>query len=342
MISPALVPGWEVVDPLGADGSCRRYDRVRRGAQTALLMQSVPDGAPGGAPGHGISDYVKISAWLRSLGLSAPAVYEASAAEGWLLIEDFGDLTFRRALEAGVDRARLYERAIEVLVRLGAARAPLPAGLPDYVGSHIDAGRRRIVDWFIPLHRRAMNPEGLADSYLRAWREVEGALGPACQGFLHCDFHIDNLMWLPDRDGAAQCGVLDFQGAMRGPLPYDLANLLEDVRTAIPDDLRASLMDRYCAAFDGVEADSLRLWARVLGTQFHCRVAGQFIKMALRSDKRAYLDYLPRTLALLREGLSAPVLAPVRVWFAENGIDLRAPPDVNPETARHWIRADAF
>lgn len=332
---------YEALEPVGSDGSNRKYARVRYRTSTAILMESAPDGSSGATAGHGVSDYVKTSRWLRGVGLNAPEVYEADPEKGFMLVEDFGDLTFRRAAECGAEsREALYALAADVLKALS-GHEPL-LNLPRYCESHVHKGRRRIIDWFIPVQKRVMNRDGLAEEYLEVWNAIEKDIPPAPTGFVHIDYHFENLMWLPQESGLHRCGILDFQGAMVGPLPYDPVNLLEDVRVDVPEELQKRVMNRYCTGMNRGQEESFRLWYRVLGTQFHCRIAGQFIKMALRDGKTSYLAHLPRVLNLLEKGLKMPVLAPLRHWFAENGIDLTRPPDVNPEEARRYIREDAF
>ena len=46
---------------------------------------------------------------------------------------------------------------------------------------------------------------------------------PRC--FVHRDFHSRNLLIDPNN---ANPGIIDFQGALHGPITYDLASLLRD------------------------------------------------------------------------------------------------------------------
>ena len=62
------------------------------------------------------------------------------------------------------------------------------------------------------------------------------------------DFHSPNLLWLPDRDGIARLGLLDFQDAVMGPAAYDLASLLQDARVDVPEEMEIELLGRYARA----------------------------------------------------------------------------------------------
>ena len=56
--------GWELIGAVGGDMSPRKYFRVSKNGRRAIFMDcSGPE-----APGHKLSDYVRIAEWLRSAG----------------------------------------------------------------------------------------------------------------------------------------------------------------------------------------------------------------------------------------------------------------------------------
>ena len=336
--------GWvdAQISPVGEDCAFRRYVRLRRGGETTILMEAVPDGHVIATPGHSLHDFVRIGAYLRSIGLHTPEIYEADETNGYLLLEDFGDTSFKLALAGGADKKELYGLAVDVLSHLRAHAGASGIELPDYYASHVHTGRRRMVDWYMPALCGAKNPDGLTEEYLAVWDGIEKSLPPCPRGFLHIDYHVENLMWLPHGDKLNRCGILDFQGAMTGPLPYDLANLLEDARVDVPAEIRAAMLARYCAGMHPGEKENFENWNRVLATQFHCRVAGQFIRLAVKDGKTRYLAHLPRVAGYLCEGLEHPVLSPLKSWFLKNKIDFSAAPEINPQAVARHVRSDAF
>ena len=112
--------GWADAElsSVGADCAFRRYFRLQRAQETVILMEGVPDGSEIATPGHNIHDFIRISAHLRDIGLKAPQVYEADEAEGYLLLEDFGDTSFKNVLQGGADRFEIYALATDVLSHL--------------------------------------------------------------------------------------------------------------------------------------------------------------------------------------------------------------------------------
>lgn len=297
---------WSIVELIGQDGSSRRYTRVAKKDRSAILMEASGEETPG----HSISDFLQVGEWLNSIGLKAPDIYEVG--EDFLLLEDFGDVSFKKALDQGHDPRELYGLAAEVLDFLSERGCPLK--LPDYYESHVHERHRQIIDWYVPAVRKEQNPEDLLDLYSSVWSDIEDSLPSCPQGFVHVDFHAENLMLLGEEKGIRRCGILDFQGAMVGPAPYDFGNLLEDARMDLPEDVRQEILQS--------RSDEFLAHYRVLTTQFHCRVIGQFIKMAIEDNKTQYLQYVPRVSSYIAKAIEDPVLKPLKQFFEDIKLDL--------------------
>ena len=298
--------GWDEAAhaPLTGDASARRYARLTRGDETAVLMDDPP-------PGHSVAAFVRFARLLQGMGYSTPDVLAVDEVQGFVLLEDFGDDSFS-ALLAGpaapsLERT-LYEAATDFLVDLH--RQTVPSGL-----------RRYDADWMLDDARLflASVTDEIADASMAA--EFEAAwcepLEEAAQGPLALcvrDFHAGNLMWLPTRDGLGRVGLLDFQDARLGPAAYDLVSLLQDARRDLANGLEGAMVARYLQASTGLD-ESFRTAYAVLGAQRAVRIIGVFHRLARRDGKPAYLAHLPRLWAHLHRNLAHPALAPVRAWF---------------------------
>lgn len=321
------------VESIGNDWASRHYLRIRKDdGSTAVLLESVPDHIPTPTMGHKLSAFIKIADMLYSHGIRAPKILAQDEQEGWVLLEDFGDTTVHAAMARGGDQKMLYGAATDVLI---AIRDNITlddlCDFPRYKDSYIHKGRQRIVDWYVPATRFEQNDDEVLASYLSAWTDVTAELPPPPIGFVHGDYHLGNLMLLPD----GSCGVIDFQDAMAGPLPYDLANILENIRADVPPDIYDAMLARYGGD------ETFRAWFRVMATQFHCRIIGQVIRLSVLSGKNELLQYMPRIQNYIREGLKDPVLKPMADWFADQKIDLAAQ-QFDPDKIRPFIREGAF
>jgi N-acetylmuramate 1-kinase len=316
----------------GQDWASRRYFRVRTPDHTFILMEAVPDHVPTATMGHKLSRFIAVGELLHHRGIHAPEIIAEDEHEGFVLLEDMGDTTVHAAVDHGADEKAMYAAATDVLI---AMRDKITlddlCGFPKYKDSYIRKGRQRIVDWYIPATRCAKNNDDLLAGYLQAWDDVAAALPPPPIGFVHGDYHLQNLMLLEN----GQCGVLDFQDAMAGPLPYDLVNLLETIRRDVPRDIYDAMLKRYGGD------ENFKAWFRVMGTQFHCRIIGQVLRLAIVSGKNELIQYMPRIQNYIREGLKDPVLKPLADWFGSEKVDLTAT-EFSSDKIRPFIRDDAF
>ena len=123
--------GWgdATARPIPGDASSRRYLRLSRGDQRALLMDAPrqPDGPPirDGKPysriahlAEDVRPFVAIAGYLRDAGLSAPAIIAADLDAGLLLIEDLGDGVYGAELQRGAAQRQLWSTAVDALVAL--------------------------------------------------------------------------------------------------------------------------------------------------------------------------------------------------------------------------------
>lgn len=294
--------GWAEahVGTLAGDASSRRFYRLRRGTERAVLMDD---------PGNASAAFLDVAVRLRSIGLLAPAVYRCDLADGLLLVQDLGDDTFDALLDAGAPAPPLLAAAVDVLIDLHRrfrvpARHRLPVFDPD-----------RFVDQaalFVDVCAPAADRRG----FEAAWH---AALAPALTvptSLLLRDYFAGNLIRVGDRTG-----LLDVQDAGVGPTSYDLASLLHDARRDYADTEVEAALRRYLAAFPALDETAFRRSVNILTAQRDLRIAAIFRRLAAHG-KPAYLQHLPRLRARLTRLLAdEPALAPVADWLASAGGD---------------------
>lgn len=329
--------------PVSGDWSQREFFRIEKKGKTAILIQSAPDGDPRQSPGHKLSDFVKVSEYLNSIKLSAPQIIAQDYTHGLLLVEDFGSWDFATLIKNNNEQEKdLYLIATEVLRHFYKTTEYPPIELPSFFSSHIYKGHQRVVDWYMPAVRQEKNDDSVLKDYLNVWAQIEKKLPTPKNRMLHGDFHPGNIMWLPSRKRAMQAGLIDFQGAMMGPASYDLVNLLDDARRIVPNDIRAECMSLYMNEMKVEEKESFQIWYSVLATQFHCRVIGQALRLAILEGKTKLLNFIPTLRYHLVRDLSNPYTKPLKDWFDSKGIDFNEDSVIDIDKIKHFIRPDAF
>ena len=301
------------LSPLQQDASFRRYFRIDDGEHSCLLMDAPPDT-------ENLTAWLDIGRHLNRLGLRAPAVLRSDLETGFALIEDFGNRTFTRLLDAGEPHEALYTQAIDLLVHLHQQPNALLDGLKPYDFETLMTEVFLMPDWFLPLISGQPTAPQDRERYQQIWETVFASLPTPAISLVLRDFHVDNLMRLPADEPFQRIGLLDFQDALIGPMAYDLMSLLEDARRDLPPALTEQMQQRYFQAMPLLEVENFQLWYRILAVQRHCKVAGIFSRLAIRDDKPQYLEHIPRVLRLLQAHLEDPLLRPLGDWLRACGV----------------------
>lgn len=290
-------------EPLAGDASSRRYDRLtdsQTGA-SAVLMDAPPD------QGEDVRPFVRIANHLRNLGLSAPEILAQDAENGFLLLEDLGDDLFARLLNNAPEHEKeLYRAATDVLIALHDTDPPdLKIYTPQIMAE--------MTDLAFTQYRTAIKgrtDETIQERFQERFMDILSQSVKSAPVLLLRDYHAENLLWLPQRDGIARVGLLDFQDAVLGHPAYDLVSLLQDVRRDVSVAVEQTTLTHYIRQTGSDDHRFRRAYA-VLGVQRNLRILGVFARLARERNKPYYLTLMPRVWAHLTRGLDHPALAPV-------------------------------
>lgn len=301
---------------MGNDASFRSYYRLKKPSQT-LLMDSPATHEP-------VAPFVKIAEHLQQMKLCAPEIKAKDVTQNFLLIEDFGDDTFSRLMDAtdnAADIEALYRLAVDALVKIHKDAKATWVEIDRYTTDKFIDETGRTINWFYPLIAGKKPDADLKKHWVQAWRDVLNACPEIADTLVLRDYHCDNLMRVLDDGGNAQCGLLDFQDALLGPTPYDLVSLLENDRRAVPEDMQVRLLSHYKLGM-GIETGSAEdtafmHWYRVLSAQRQSKILGLFYRLYMRDGKRVYLNFIPQVCTLLKQSLKDPILKPVADLYAE-------------------------
>lgn len=317
--------------PVPGDASTRRYMRLTRGTDKAVLMDAPKiTGDPtlrayqhiARLAGDDMTSFAAIATALSHRGFSAPQIYAADIDAGLLLLEDFGGSVYAREIEGDAALERpLYEAAIDTLAaiyrssfadRLEFAGAVWPIG--DYDTQALLAESDLCLDWYVKDFGREINADARAEFYA-LWTEAFTHLSSHAPGLCLRDFHAENLFWLPERTATSRVGLIDFQDAVFVHPAYDLASLIEDIRRDVSDPLTTPLLERFCdKAGLKYDADFKAAYA-ILGGQRNTKLLGFPVRADLKFGKPQYRALLPRVKRHFQNSLSHDALLDLRIWF---------------------------
>jgi hypothetical protein len=273
--------------PASADASFRSYWRTMHGGQSWIVMDSPPER-------EDPRPWLAIGARLAAAGLHVPAVRAHDLQQGFLLIEDLGSRLYLAELnDANADR--LYGDAMDALLAMQTRVAS--DDLPPFDHAVLASGLEVMPEWFLQRHLGHAPACG-------EWDVLEAAFGVIVRNalaqprrFVHRDFHSRNLLVVDQNNP----GIIDFQGALHGPLTYDLASLLRDAYIAWPRERVEGWVESYRRRLLGaggidasVDAAHFLRWFDLTGLHRHVRVLGQFYRLWYRDGKPGYLRDVPQ------------------------------------------------
>ncbi|MEW9625241.1 aminoglycoside phosphotransferase family protein [Rhodanobacter geophilus] len=273
--------------PASADASFRSYWRTAHAGQSWIVMDSPPER-------EDPRPWLAIGARLAAAGLHVPKVAAQDLEQGFLLIEDLGTRLYLAELD-NANADRLYGDAMDALLAMQTKVAS--DDLPPFDRAVLVNGLEVMPKWFLERHL-GHTPDCDEWDVLEAAFDViiHNALAQP-RVFVHRDYHSRNLL-LTDTDNP---GVIDFQGALHGPLTYDLASLLRDAYVAWPRERVEAWVESYrqrlldAGVIDGkVDPARFRRWFDLTGLHRHVRVLGQFYRLWYRDGKPGYLKDVPQ------------------------------------------------
>lgn len=270
-----------------ADASFRSYWRTQHDGRSWIVMDSPPaqeDPQP----------WLEIGARLSAAGLHVPSVRAHDLEQGFLLIEDLGSQLYLPALNDDTVDV-LYGDAMEALLRM--QRDVDVAGMQPYDHAFLQRELEIMPEWFLRRHL-GCTPE------CEEWDVLEASFTMLLHNaleqprrFVHRDFHSRNLLVVE----TGNPGIIDFQGALVGPITYDLASLLRDCyivwdRARVEAWVESHRLRLQAAQLIAADVDHERFlrWFDLIGMQRHIKVLGIFCRLCYRDGKQGYLDDLPR------------------------------------------------
>jgi aminoglycoside/choline kinase family phosphotransferase len=238
-----------------------------------------------------------VANYLNFIGLSAPEIYASDRTHRLMLLQDLGVRTFAQDLE--IDQAlepERYKAAISMLCRLQAGPGmKRSVATPDILTEMLNP--------FFEVPEVANCTHGNLQLMRTKLHELFNRSLSKQSTLSLRDCHVENLVWIPNRTGPAQVGILDFQDAFNCDPCYDLVSLLWDVRRDLDEDLREYLINSF-AFKKGIDRTQISPAINALKLQRNLRILGIFDRL-VSQGKTKYADFVPRTLRYVHQALES-------------------------------------
>jgi len=310
------------VTPLAGDASARTYSRltweINGNCKTAVLMMFDPsdsqaaEASSADAENSAELPFVNIQKHLKQCKIPVPDLFDSNVSEGWLLLEDLGDLTLLEAIRSADEDTieRHYRRAIDILLCMHDRdeSAHMASGCMAYRRAFDEALWMWEFDHFIEYGIEARLGHALTETAKKEIRayfsEISFRLSRLPRVLTHRDYHSRNLM-VQDEN---RLRVLDFQDALMAPRQYDLASLLRDSYTDLPEAMVERLIAYYCKGHSQSRGSTVSVAAfldifDLVSLHRNLKAAGRFIYLDRVKHNDKFLVSVPLTLSKARRTL---------------------------------------
>ena len=294
---------------LAGDASFRRYARIKLNNKTFMLMDAPPEK-------EDCVPFVTIDEFFDAHGVRVPHIVSKDLKQGFLLLEDFGDVLLSNLLNDETVDA-YYEQSFKQLIQLQSI--PGEGQLPVYSYEKLISEMELLTDWMLPALE--IQPTE-ADTALikRTFAILANAALAQPQVIVHRDFHSRNLMKI---ENETELGVIDFQDAVIGADTYDLISITRDAYVQ----WNAGRVYQWFKIFYDLlpaaskqerDFEQFKKDADMMAIQRHIKILGIFVRLFERDGKSAYLKDLPRVMwYLLQETKPYAELQPFMQFMHE-------------------------
>jgi aminoglycoside/choline kinase family phosphotransferase len=172
-----------------------------------------------------------------------------------------------------------------------------------------------ILEWLPKLKPELEFDKQAAVEWEAIWAPVRQRGEAGASVFCHRDYHAENLIWLPERDGPALVGLLDFQDALRAHPAWDMSMLLHDSRRDVSVQTEARSLQRYFDLKPEVDQAQFLADYHALGALNVVRILGIFARLVTRDGKPRYAAFMPRLWDYLDRCLADPQLGALKTWM---------------------------
>ncbi|WP_180065250.1 MULTISPECIES: aminoglycoside phosphotransferase family protein [unclassified Acinetobacter] len=291
-ISSVLDSDQFEINFLAGDASFRRYARIKLNNKTFMLMDAPPEKEDCGP-------FVSIDEFFDAHGVRVPHIVAKDLDQGFLLLEDFGDVLLSTLLNDQTVDAH-YAQSFKQLIQLQSIDGT--AHFPAYTYEKLISEMELLTDWLLPSLQVQPTEEESA-LIKRTFAILANAALAQPQVIVHRDFHSRNLMVL---DGEQDQGVIDFQDAVIGADTYDLISITRDAYVQWNADRVYAWFKTFydllpASAKDGRSFEQFKQDADLMAIQRHIKILGIFVRLFERDGKSGYLKDLPRVMWYLLE-----------------------------------------
>jgi len=245
--------------------------------------------------------FLDVHKFLSNINISIPKIFETDINKKIIIMEDFGDNRFDKLINS-IDPKEILIDAINSLIEIQNTQKPIVNKfLKKYDFSSFEIEIAEFADFYLPINNISKD---VVDEFFYVWKSEFNNFNFNWDSFVHKDFELSNLIYLPQRDGHLKCGIIDFQNAFIGFSGWDVFSLLENPRIYFAEKYNDELVEYF---FDNTNQNlsfsEFLLQYYFLNTARQTRIIGRWINLDKKYNINDYSKYLDVTVQRLQKSL---------------------------------------
>jgi len=246
--------------------------------------------------------FLEINNFLLNINISVPRIFDTDHSKSIILMEDFGDRRYDKLIN-GIDPKEILIDALNSLIEIQNSEKPIVNNiLKQYGYSSFKIEIAEFVDSYFPKNNISNE---IAEEFFDIWGQEFKNLNFNWDSFVHKDFELSNLMYLPKRKGHLKCGIIDFQNAFIGFSGWDIFSLLENPRIYFSDKYNNELIEYFFNKTNQkINLNEFLNQYYFLNTARQTRVIGRWINLDNNNNNNYYYSkYFNVTIKRLKKSL---------------------------------------
>ncbi len=285
------------IEKIKSGASKRMFYRLIKGSNSLICLDS-------GNEKKEYNNFLKVHSYLSKVNVSIPDIYDNDDINNILILEDFGNLRFDRILK-DYPLKKLLEYAVKTLIVLkNDIYYNNSQDLSVYNYNAFKSEISEFLDFYYPYVHNKEISKNLTEEFYKCWQSYFDSIKFNFINFVHKDFNINNLIYLPSRKDHLKCGLLDFQDAFWGESCWDLFSLLEDSRIYFDDQFNDYFIKFYYKSTNqNIDIDDFKEKYYMLNCARQTRLLGRWVKLSKELNQSFYLDFIETTKKRLVKGI---------------------------------------
>ena len=244
--------------------------------------------------------FLEVNNFLSNINISVPKIFYSDHDKSIIIMEDFGDNRYDKLINS-IDPKEILIDAVNSLIEIQNTQKPIVNNvIKQYDFSSFKTEIAEFVDFYLPKNNIS---DDMAEEFFDIWSNEFKNLNFKWDSFVHKDFELSNLIYLPKRNNHLKCGIIDFQNAFIGFSGWDVFSLLENPRIYFDDKYNDELLEYFFNKTDqNIPIREFLNQYYFLNTARQTRIIGRWINLDNKNNYN-YSKYLNVTIKRLKKSL---------------------------------------